>query len=131
MRFLVDTNVLIERGRNSPDRNVKAWVDSLMAWQVVLCPVVAGEFMIGVCKLPAGQRAGPVRFLREAVQTFCWVDTDLPAALHYGQTRAALPIKGRVNDLWIASIAKAHNLIVATRNERDFKPFAVKTFNPL
>ncbi len=130
MRFLFDTNILIERSRSKPAPKVKAWTDSLLPWQVVLCPVVAAEFMIGVFKLPGGRRAAPVRFLREAVQAFCWVDCDLKAAVAFGQTRAGLKFKGRVNDLWIASIAKAHNLTVATRNERDFKPFGVPTFNP-
>ena len=52
MRFLFDTNVLIERARSKPAPKVKAWVDSLVPFQIVLCPVVAAEFMIGVFKLP-------------------------------------------------------------------------------
>lgn len=131
MRFLFDTNILIERGRSKPDAKVQAWADSLMPWQVVLCPIVAAEFMIGVWRLTPGQRAGPARFLRDSIRAFCWLDTDVSAAFHYGKDRAALrTIKPRINDLWIASIAKAHGLIVATRNEKDFKPFGVTTFNP-
>ena len=71
-----------------------------------------------------------IRFLREAIQKFCWQPVDLRTAIAYGQTRARLKIKGRVNDLWLASLAKAHNLTVATRNDRHIKPFGVPTFNP-
>lgn len=130
MRYLLDTNVLIERARSRPATKVKAWIDSLVPAQIVLCPIVAAEFMVGVFKLPPGQRQDGVRFLREAIRAFCWQPVDLRAAIAYGQTRARLKIKGRVNDLWLASLALAHNLTIATRNEKHLKPFGARTFNP-
>ena len=37
---------------------------------------------------------------------------------------------GLIEDAMIAATAEVHNLIVATRNERDFVSLGVKTFNP-
>lgn len=34
------------------------------------------------------------------------------------------------DDARIAATAMVHNLIVVTRNVRDFQPFSVPTFNP-
>ena len=33
-------------------------------------------------------------------------------------------------DIWIAAIATHHDLIVVTRNVRDFEPLGVPVFNP-
>jgi toxin FitB len=130
MRFLFDTNVLIERCRSTPNPKVKQWVDSLVPFQVVICPIVAAEFLIGAFRMPPGQRAPVVRFLRDAMKAFVWMPVDLKVAVAYGEIRSRLKVRGRANDLWIASIAKAHGLIVATRNERDFKSTGVQTWNP-
>ena len=35
-----------------------------------------------------------------------------------------------LGDAMIAATARVHHLIVATRNERDFKQLDVRTFNP-
>ena len=35
-----------------------------------------------------------------------------------------------VEDAMVAATARVHGLIVATRNERDFKQLEVRTFNP-
>ena len=43
---------------------------------------------------------------------------------HYGEIRAALRAKGTPigpNDLWLAAQAQAHDLIMVTRNEREFE----------
>jgi predicted nucleic acid-binding protein len=35
-----------------------------------------------------------------------------------------------IEDAMIAATARVHGLHVATRNERDFRPFQVEAFNP-
>jgi predicted nucleic acid-binding protein len=130
MRYLIDTNILIERGRTKPHPKVKRWFDSLVPHQVILCPIVAAEFMAGVFRLPAGKRAPSIRFLREAIREFAWIPVDLKVAVACGELRAGLRFKPRVNDLWLASVAKVNGLTIATRNETDFKRHAVPVFNP-
>ena len=128
--FLIDTNVLIERAKTRPAPKVKAWMDSLRAGQVVLCPVVAAEFLTGVFKLPAGHRGPALAFLREARRAFRWLPIDLRAAVAYGLLRSRARTKVRGNDLWLGALASVWNLTVATRNERDFKVLGVPVLNP-
>lgn len=128
--FLIDTNVLIERAKSRPALNVKAWMDSLRPAQVVLCPVVAAEFLTGVFRLPAGERGPALAFLREARRAFRWLPIDLRAAVAYGLLRSRARTRVRGNDLWLGALASVWNLTVATRNERDFRALGVSVLNP-
>ena len=132
MIYLLDTNVLIERARTRPNRNVEAWMDGLMPFQVTLCPIVVAEFLTGVFKMsPGSDRVESVKFLRSALKAFAWAEIDRHAAAVFGLIRADLPqIKMRHNDLWLGAIAKSKGLVVATRNVRDFRVQRVDHFNP-
>jgi toxin FitB len=130
MRYLIDTNVLVERGKTKPHAKVKRWFDSLVPHQIILCPIVAAEFMAGVFRLPSGNRAPSIRFLREAIRAFAWAPVDFKFAVAFGELRANLRFKPRANDLWLASVAKVNGFIIATRNETDFKGRNVAVFNP-
>lgn len=130
MIYLLDTNVLIERSRSNPHPKVRQWFGKLMASQIVLCPVVVAEFMIGVFKKPPGKRHAEIRFLRECRRFFGWADVDMKSAVAFGKLRAGLKIRIGHNDLWLGAIASANGLKVATRNEHDFKVQKVDFENP-
>ena len=54
---------------------------------------------------------------------------DAPCFLEWGRIKADKPAR-ILEDAIIAATARVHDLVVATRNERDFAGFQVRVFNP-
>ena len=132
MSFLLDTNVLIERGRSHPNPRVVAWFNAQPPAEIYLCPVVVAEYLTGLFRLPAGRgRINAAVYLRGALQTFPWAELDRRVAACFGLIRARV-IRARIrhNDLWLGAAALAHGLTVATRNVHDFQAQGVPHFNP-
>jgi toxin FitB len=54
---------------------------------------------------------------------------DTPSFREWGRIMDQKPDQ-LLEDAMIAATARVHGLIVATRNERDFRQFEVRTLNP-
>ena len=54
--ILLDTNVMFEPLRNTPDQRVIAWLDAQPLETLFLCAVTVAELRFGVACLPAGRR---------------------------------------------------------------------------
>jgi predicted nucleic acid-binding protein len=75
----------------------------------------------------------------KAIEIEAWVDQiaeayqvlpmDTKSFREWGRLSNGMP-EHMMEDLMIAAAAKVHNLIVATRNERDFRQLGVRLFNP-
>ena len=132
--FLLDTNVVSELTKESPDPGVTAFLskqDDL--W---LSPVVLHELEFGLQLLPQGHRRDG---LRQALLKFIegYEDQVLPVkrkeAEWAARLRAQAHLSGRVlhlGDALIAGTAKAHHLSIATRNIGDFDGLDVDVINP-
>jgi len=131
-RFLLDTNVVSELRKPKPHGAVLSWIADLQADQIYLSAVTIGELQTGV---ELTRRQNP----EKADEIELWVDQlaessqvlpmDAPcfrewARLMNGKTEHLL------EDAMIAATARIHNLTVATRNEKDFKPLGVRVLNP-
>lgn len=59
--IIVDTNVVSELIRQTPDANVLSWLDALPTEQVVTTTITAAELFYGVARLPdaAGRPCRP------------------------------------------------------------------------
>lgn len=120
MSFLLHTNICVALLRGAS----KELVDRLRAHDpagIVLCSVVRAELLYGARK---SQRVEENLAL---VEKFCAQFESVPfddrAASYYAITRAILAKEGSsigANDLLIASIGLAHDLVVATRNTKEF-----------
>ena len=131
---LIDTNVISELTKASPDSGVVAFLserDDL--W---LSPVVVHELEFGLRRLPRGRRR--VR-IRAALSAFAaaYEDRILPVGRPEAERAAALRAQthraGRtlhLGDALIAGTAMARGLSIATRNTGDFKGLAVNVVNP-
>ena len=130
--YLLDTNVISELRRPKPHGSVVAWLDSVPDAHLHLSAVTLGELQAGV-EMTREQDLEKA----EAIET--WIE-------QVAQTWNVLPLDGRsfrvwarlmhhrshelIEDAMIAATAIVHNLVVVTRNVRDFEPLGVKTLDP-
>ena len=132
--YLIDTNVVSELTKASPDSGVIAFLseqDDL--W---LSSVVLHELEFGLQSLLQGRRRDDLRqVLSDFITEFD--DRILPLdrieAEWAARLRAEAHLSGRVlhlGDALIAGTAKAHGLSVATRNVKDFDELDVNVANP-
>ena len=127
IRFLLDTNVLSEPTRPTPDPKTLARLrrhDGALA----TCAPVWHELVFGVSRLPVSRRRRALdRYLQEVIlATLPILPYDAAAAAWHGRERARLQRKGispSFADGQIAAIAKVHGLTVVTRNTADFRRF--------
>ena len=131
---LLDTNVVSELTRETPDSRVLAFLaghDNL--W---LSAVVLHELDFGVGLLPPGRRRDSISAALSAFVTE-YEDRILPVGRSEARQAAALRARahrsGRVLDLGdalIAGTAGANDLSVATRNVRDFDGLGLDVIDP-
>lgn len=131
-RYLFDTNVISELRKPRPHGAVVAWFAGLRDQDIRIPAVVVAELQHGV---EITRRQDPVK----VSELERWIDGILA-------TRVVLPMDGPIFRDWarlmigksselaadgmIAATARAHRLIVATRDVKDFKHFDVQVFNP-
>lgn len=134
MSYLLDTNVLSELRKKSPNPGVVASMALRPPSGLFLSVLTLGELRKGVERL-----GDPVR----RAHLIDWLDVELPA---YFEGRI-LPIDARVADRWgrllaaagrpvpaidslIGATAALHGLTLVTRNARDFADLGLDIINP-
>jgi hypothetical protein len=124
---LLDTHVVSELMRQTPDPAVQRWVDAQPAFAVRIAAVTVAEIRLGLALLPRGKRRDRLTEAAEAMFADDFGESlpfDSAAAREYGDLVAARIRLGRpvsVEDGQIAAIARAAGLTIATRNVRDFE----------
>jgi toxin FitB len=134
--YVLDTNVLSEFRRVTPNRNVLAWIASVPDHRIHLSVVVLGEIRRGArLRSRTDARAGQKldRWLDELIDSYAFGDRLLPVnledALMWGRITAdhkQLPEA----DALIAAQALARDWTVVTRNTKDFERTGVRLLNP-
>ncbi len=137
MKYLLDTCVISELAKTSPDDNVFSWVRSCPEEQLFLSVLTIGELQKGISKLRTGKKR---------LELQLWVDEELAArfagrlipidfsvAQKWGEMQAkaekqGLPIPAI--DGLIAASGLAYNMTVVTRNVQDMTPSGVQLINP-
>lgn len=137
MAILLDTNVVSELLRPSPDPAVESWVADRDASELHFSAVGEAELRYGVAVLPAGRRRNALAAAIEAILSEDFENRVLPfdsaAARVYADIGAARRAAGRPfapADCQIAAIARSRGLAVATRNTRDYLGMGLDLFDP-
>ena len=131
-RYLLDTDIVSELRRVKPHGAVLAWMQTLRPEQIFVSAVTIGKLQTGV---ELTRKNDPAK----AHEIEDWLD-QIEASL------AALAMDSRCfrewarlmvgksgaysEDAMIAATGRVHGLVIATRNERDFRQFQVPVFNP-
>ncbi len=135
--ILLDTNVVSEPLRAGPDARVIEWIDAQPLETLFLSAITVAELRAGVALLPAGKRRAGLQSSLEAQVLPLFAGRVLPFDAGCTQAYAALMAKARASGLaiasadgYIAAIALAHGLAVATRDTGPFEAAGVTVINP-
>ena len=123
--IILDTNVLSELMRSSPDSRVIEWLDRQPAESIWITSITVFEARLGIALLAGGRRqrsldAALKQLLEEDLENRI-LDFDATAAESAASIAAERQRKGRPADLrdtQIAGIAVARRGTLATRNVR-------------
>ncbi len=134
MSYLIDTNVLSELRRKSPDPKLVDWFSQRPPTTLHLSVLTLGEIRKGIEGVDDEER-------RQSL--IDWLETDLPTFF----TGRILCVDGAVADRWgrmiaaagrplpaidslLAATALEHDMVLVTRNIKDFAGLPVRVFNP-
>ena len=125
--LLLDTNVLSELMRPNPNEGVVHWMDAQPDDEVWISSVTVGEIRLGIALLPEGRRKQILtkiadQMFKQEFSEKC-LPFDFEAANEYAKIVASRNHKGRpitVEDAQIAAIAITADIVLATRNTKDF-----------
>ena len=136
-RFLLDTNIISELVRPSPNENLLSWLSEQDEGSIYLSVITIAEIMRGVAKLDNGKKKDtlfkwikneiPKKFLGRIL------DFDQESAFLWGKWQGEGDRTGKPNsimDTQIAAIAAKFELILVTRNIKDFSSIPIECFNP-
>ena len=131
-RYLLDTNVISELRKPRPHGAVVAWLTRQEDENLFISAVTMGELQAGIERT---RYQNPVK----ANEIESWVDQlassyqvlpmDVPCFREWGRLMDKRSDE-LLEDAMIAATARVHQLIVATRNEPDFRQLGVRIHNP-
>lgn len=137
MKYLLDTCLISELVKESPNASVLGWLDKQDEDQLYLSALTIGELQKGISKLADARKKEELqiwlssdlgsRFERRILN----IDTEV--AVRWGELIGEAERRGKrlpVIDSLIAATAAVHNLTVVTRNTGDLEECAVRVLNP-
>lgn len=120
LKYLLDTNICIYIAKQKP-ATVMNKFEELEVGQVAMSVITYGELLYGANK---SQSPGAAHSkLVELTELIPALGLNNEVAEHYGDIRRNLEKTGKPignNDLWIASHARALDVILVTNNSREF-----------
>jgi len=132
--YLIDTNVLSELRRKTPDERVVRWFAHRPAQSLYLSVLTLGELRKGIERLaPSARKLGLLDWLEGEIPAYFSgrvLQVDAETADHWGRllAHAARPIPA-VDGL-LAACAARHGLTLVTRNVRDVHGLGVAVLDP-
>lgn len=136
MRYLLDTCVLSEMIKSTPDAHVIQWVQARKPHELFISSMTWGELKRGVARLPQSKRRSELTLWLEQLEagfedrvlafdqraSDVWAEITVLAEAQ-GKSMAAF-------DSIIAATARAFDCKLVTRNVSDFAHANIDVFNP-
>jgi predicted nucleic acid-binding protein len=137
VKYLLDTCLISELVKKAPNSAVVSWLDEQDEQSLFLSVLTIGGLQKGISKLPDGARKDELQAWTEHDLALRFmgriIDIDLETVLIWGRLQGEFERKGEslpVMDSLIAATAKAHGLVVVTRNVKDIERCQVRVCNP-
>lgn len=131
-RYLLDTNVVSELRKPRPHGAVVAWLQEQEEEQLFLSAVTLGEMQAGIERTrrhDASKASEIEAWLDQLAASYQILPMDIACFREWGRVMDRKP-DNLLEDAMIAATARVHGLIVATRNEADFRQLGVRILNP-
>jgi len=131
-RYLLDTNVVSELRKPRPHGAVLAWLGDLQDEQLFLSAVTMGELQTGIerTRRQDPQKAREIELWADQLaDSYQILPMDTVCFREWGRIMDRMANE-LLEDAMIAATARVHHLIIATRNEEDFKNLDVRMVNP-
>jgi predicted nucleic acid-binding protein len=133
VKYLVDANVLSEATKPRPSPRVLEWLRAHER-DIAVDPIVLGEIRFGIHLLPSGKRQRRLeRWFDKGVSRVLCLAWDGATGLRWAKLLADLRAAGQampIKDSLIAATALVHDLIMVTRNRRDFQKAGLSVHDP-
>lgn len=136
MKWILDTNVISETIKRQPHDGVMSWLGGHPVDEMTISILTLAEIREGISSAPAHNRRELTLWLETDVETK-FAQRVLPLTpevlidwLRMCRLLAAERMIRRAADLLIASTARVHDLVVVTRNVRDFANTGVVLYDP-
>jgi predicted nucleic acid-binding protein len=135
--ILIDTNVISEPLRKTPDPLVIEWIDAQPLETLYLSAITVAELRFGVASLPTGKRRDRLHESMEnrvlPLFTGRVLAFDLPASQAYAELMSRARAAGLAigaADGYIAATAAANRMAVATRDAAAFEAAGIPVIDP-
>jgi predicted nucleic acid-binding protein len=135
--ILLNTNILSEMMRPTPQAAVERWLADQASASVFICAITEAELRYGLALLPDGKRRATLTDVMEDMLTEDFRDRILPfdaaAAIAFAQIAADRRRVGRAisqADAQIAAVARSRGAVLASRNIPDFEGCGLELINP-
>ena len=136
MKYLLDTCVISEFVKPSPNKKVISWINEIPSEMLFISVVTIGEIRKGITKLPDSKKKQKLTLwlntiLEEYKERIISIDltvADTWGILQGDAEKNGVPMSSI--DGLIAATAYTHNLTLITRNEEDFNNSKISLINP-
>lgn len=127
--YLLDTNILSEPLKKSPDPDVLEFLEKNETI-IATCGLVIHELKFGMEILEESKKKKLIEtFIKSILETLPIYEYNTAASIWHAKEKARLTKSGNTptfTDGQIASIAHINNLKLVTKNAKDFKPFKIE-----
>ena len=137
MKYLLDTNIISEFISKTPNKKVIDYILTLNENDIYLSVITIGEIKAGVEKLANSQKKDKLLYWLENDLLVRFknriINIDIEVILQWATVNTQLKQMGKplpLMDSLIGATTQAKDMILLTRNEKDFQNLDIQIVNP-